>query len=57
MQVLHQQKKHLKLVLLDLFIAWIDDPELNIDWHLDVEPELSEKDKQAKLLVDAEVFA
>ena len=28
------QKKHLKLVLLDLFIAWIDDPELNIGVHM-----------------------
>lgn len=40
----------------DRSLLW-NDPELNIDWHLDVEPELSEKDKQAKLLVDAEVFA
>ena len=28
------QKKHLKLVLLDLFIAWTDDPELNIGVHM-----------------------
>ncbi|MDA0764618.1 MAG: hypothetical protein O3A39_09290 [Proteobacteria bacterium] len=28
------QKKHLKLILLDLFIAWIDDPELNIGVHM-----------------------
>ena len=28
------QKKHLKLVLLDLFVAWSDDPELNIGVHM-----------------------
>ena len=28
------QKKHLKLIILDLFVAWIDDPELNIGVHM-----------------------
>jgi dTDP-4-dehydrorhamnose 3,5-epimerase len=39
----------------DRSLLW-NDPALNIDWHIDIEPELSEKDKMAKLLVDAEVF-
>ncbi|ARN73885.1 dTDP-4-dehydrorhamnose 3,5-epimerase [Oceanicoccus sagamiensis] len=37
-------------------LLW-NDPALNIDWPIDIEPELSEKDKTAKLLVDAEVYA
>lgn len=40
----------------DRSLLW-DDPALNIDWHLDGKPELSEKDKVGKLLKDAEVFA
>ena len=28
------QKKHLKVVLLDLYIAWLSDPELNIAVHM-----------------------
>ena len=28
------QKKHLKVVLLDLYIAWLNDPELNIAVHM-----------------------
>ena len=27
------KKKHLKLVLLDLYLAWFDDPDLNIALH------------------------
>lgn len=38
-------------------IAW-NDPELNIDWHLNgATPMLSGKDQAGKLLKDAEVFA
>jgi dTDP-4-dehydrorhamnose 3,5-epimerase len=40
----------------DRSLLW-NDPALNIDWHIDIAPELSEKDKMANLLVDAEVFA
>jgi len=36
-------------------ICW-DDPEIGIDWPIDVEPTLSDKDKAAKLLAVAEVF-
>lgn len=36
-------------------ILW-NDPALNVDWHFQGEPMLSVKDKQGKLLVDAEVF-
>lgn len=36
-------------------IFW-NDPALNVDWHFQGEPMLSVKDKQGKLLVDAEVF-
>ena len=28
------KKKHLKVVLLDLYIAWLNDPELNIAVHM-----------------------
>ena len=28
------KKKHLKLVLLDLYVAWFDDPDLNIALHM-----------------------
>jgi len=28
------QKKHLKLVLMDLYVAWVDDPDLNIAVHM-----------------------
>lgn len=40
----------------DRSLLW-NDPELGIEWPFDGELELSEKDKQANLLVDAEVFA
>ena len=36
-------------------IVW-NDPELNIDWSLQGEPCLSPKDREAKLLKDADVF-
>jgi dTDP-4-dehydrorhamnose 3,5-epimerase len=36
-------------------IFW-NDPTLNVDWHFQGEPMLSVKDKQGKLLIDAEVF-
>jgi dTDP-4-dehydrorhamnose 3,5-epimerase len=36
-------------------ILW-DDKDLNIDWPLDAPPILSEKDKQANMFKDAEVF-
>lgn len=36
-------------------IIW-NDPSLNIDWQINVEPSLSEKDRQGRLLSDAEVF-
>ena len=36
-------------------IIW-NDPDLNIDWHTKVAPSLSEKDRQGKLLSEAEVF-
>ncbi len=36
-------------------ILW-SDPSLNIDWHTNVTPSLSEKDRQGKLLSEAEVF-
>ena len=39
----------------DRSLLW-NDPALNIDWHIDIEPELSEKDKEGKLLKEAEVF-
>ncbi|MDC3312301.1 hypothetical protein OAW28_06605, partial [Alphaproteobacteria bacterium] len=28
------QKKHLKVILLDLYLAWLDDPELHIAVHM-----------------------
>ena len=28
------KKKHLKVVLLDLYVAWLNDPELNIAVHM-----------------------
>ena len=28
------KKKHLKVVLLDLYIAWLNDPDLNIAVHM-----------------------
>ena len=37
-------------------IVW-NDPDLNIDWHLQGEPSLSAKDQKAVLFKDAEVFA
>ncbi|KON82891.1 dTDP-4-dehydrorhamnose 3,5-epimerase [Rossellomorea marisflavi] len=37
----------------DRGIIW-DDPEINIEWPIDVVPILSEKDKKAPLLKDAE---
>jgi dTDP-4-dehydrorhamnose 3,5-epimerase len=37
-------------------IAW-SDPAIGIDWPLDTAPALSEKDRNGKLLADAEVFA
>jgi dTDP-4-dehydrorhamnose 3,5-epimerase len=36
-------------------IAW-NDPAIGIDWPIDGMPVLSEKDRQGKLLADAEVF-
>jgi len=36
-------------------ILW-DDPDLAIDWQIDVEPELSLKDKNSVRMKDAEVF-
>lgn len=36
-------------------IAW-NDEQLNIDWQIQTEPLLSEKDKQGKKLIDAEIF-
>ncbi|SHM73199.1 dTDP-4-dehydrorhamnose 3,5-epimerase [Phytopseudomonas punonensis] len=36
-------------------IRW-DDPKLAIDWQLQSEPKLSEKDQQGKLFDDAELF-
>ena len=39
----------------DRSLLW-NDPALNIDWHIDIEPELSEKDKEGKRLKEAEVF-
>lgn len=36
-------------------IIW-NDPELDIDWHFDGQPQLSEKDSQGVLLRDAEIF-
>ena len=39
----------------DRSILW-DDKDLNIDWPLDAPPILSEKDKQANMFKDAEVF-
>ena len=36
-------------------IAW-DDPAINIKWPIDGQPELSNKDKQGELLVNAELF-
>lgn len=40
----------------DRSIRW-DDPEIGIDWPLDGEPIVSEKDANAPYLRDAEVFA
>lgn len=37
-------------------IAW-DDPAIGIRWPLDVDPQLSAKDQQGLLLVQAEVYA
>ena len=37
-------------------IIW-NDPDLNIDWHLQGEPSLSAKDEKAVFFKDAEVFA
>ena len=37
-------------------IAW-NDPAIGIEWPVDVEPILSEKDKRGVMLADAEVFA
>lgn len=37
-------------------IAW-NDPAIGIDWPIDTAPSLSEKDRNGKLLADAEVFA
>jgi dTDP-4-dehydrorhamnose 3,5-epimerase len=37
-------------------IVW-NDPAIGIDWPLDVAPLLSDKDRQGKLLNDAEVFS
>lgn len=37
-------------------ILW-NDPAIGIEWPLDLEPQLSGKDKVGKLLADAEVFA
>jgi dTDP-4-dehydrorhamnose 3,5-epimerase len=39
----------------DRAIIW-NDPELNIDWPLQGDPNLSDKDRAAKLLKDAELF-
>ena len=39
----------------DRSLLW-NDPALNIDWPIDIEPELSEKDKEGKRLKEAEVF-
>lgn len=36
-------------------IIW-NDPDINIDWPIDFDPLLSEKDKKGKLLKDAEVY-
>lgn len=36
-------------------ILW-NDPAIGIDWSMDIEPQLSAKDKVGKLLIDAEVF-
>ena len=36
-------------------IAW-DDPAINIKWPINGQPELSNKDKQGELLVNAELF-
>ena len=36
-------------------IAW-DDPEINIEWPIEGEPELSNKDKQGMSLANAELF-
>jgi dTDP-4-dehydrorhamnose 3,5-epimerase len=40
----------------DRSIRW-DDPEIGIEWPIDGEPTLSEKDRSAPLLADAELFA
>ncbi len=37
-------------------IIW-NDPDLNIDWHLQGEPSLSDKDKKAGSFKDADLFA
>lgn len=37
-------------------IAW-NDPSIGIQWPIDAEPLLSDKDRQGKLLADAEVFS
>jgi dTDP-4-dehydrorhamnose 3,5-epimerase len=37
-------------------IVW-NDPAIGINWPIDEEPQLSEKDQQGMLLSNAEVFA
>jgi dTDP-4-dehydrorhamnose 3,5-epimerase len=37
-------------------IVW-NDPSIAIEWPIDAQPVLSDKDRQGKLLADAEVFA
>jgi len=39
----------------DRCIVW-DDPNLGIDWPIDCDPVLSDKDKQGKFFTDAECF-
>ena len=34
MRIRRIQKKHLKVVLLDLYVAWLNDPDLNIAVHM-----------------------
>lgn len=36
-------------------IIW-NDPDININWNLDIQPILSSKDQSGKLLKDAEIF-
>jgi dTDP-4-dehydrorhamnose 3,5-epimerase len=40
---------------LERTLLW-NDPELNIDWEIDAEPVLSEKDKRGVRFLDAELF-